>query len=407
MRDQAHSPIPRTARELGIMQGHPPRPEKCPTPWNWDLAPFNRYTFLNVRSFVPTVEVRAEPGASRPLPRAERDVAGLTFKAADGTLKTVERMLWETYTDGFIAIAGGKVVTEQYFNDMTGATLHLSQSVSKSITGILAGVLWGEGLIDPAAPVSDYVPELASCGYAGATLGQVLDMQSGVRFTEDYADPASDMGHLDVAAGWKPAPPHYSGPSTLRDQILGLRQERPHGEVFGYRSIETDVLAWVLERASGQRLADLLSDRIWTRIGAERDAAFTVDGAGTALADGGFNATLRDYARFGLMVAAGGRWEGRQIVPEAWIDDITRTEPHKFTGVYRALAPNGAYRRKWWVMDVDHGDFCARGIFGQMIYIDRKADFVAVKLSTWPDYLIPAYTADALAGMRAIRDACA
>ncbi|MCV2868970.1 beta-lactamase family protein [Defluviimonas sp. WL0002] len=389
------------------MQGFPPAPEKCPTPWNWDLAPFNRYTFLNVRSFVPTVEVRANPAKSRPLPRAERDMADLAFDAADGTRKTVDQMLAETYTDGFIAFSRGRIVTEHYFNDMTPNTLHLSQSVAKSITGTLAGVLWGEGLIDTEAPVTDYVPELAQSGYQGATLGHVLDMQSGVRFVEDYADTASDMGHLDVAAGWKPAPPHYSGPTTVREQILGLRQARPHGALFDYRSIETDVLAWVLERASGMRLAELLSDRIWTKIGAERDAAFTVDRSGTALADGGFNATLRDYARFGLMVASGGRWDGQQIVPEAWIDDIARAEPEKFTGEYRDLAPNGAYRRKWWVMDVDRGDLCARGIFGQMIYVDRKADFVAVKLSTWPDYLIPAFTADALGAMRAIRDACA
>ncbi|MCT8328103.1 serine hydrolase domain-containing protein [Albidovulum sediminis] len=398
--------VPRTARELGIMQGFPPPPEKIPTASNWDLAPFNRHTFLNVRSFVPTVDVRADPAAGRPLPRGERDVADLTFLARDGTVKTVAQMLAETYTDGFIALSHGRVVTEQYFNDMTPATLHLSQSVAKSVVGILAGVLWGEGLLDPSAPLTEYVPELARCGYLGATVGDVLDMQSGVRFVEEYADPESDIGQLDIASGWKPAPPHYTGPTTLRDQILGLRQTRPHGEVFEYRSIETDVLAWAMERAAGQGLADLLSDRIWTRIGAERDASFTVDRAGTALADGGFNATLRDYARFALMVAAGGQWDGRRIVPEAWVEDIARCEPAKFRGDYRLLAPNGAYRRKWWVMDADHGDFTARGIFGQMIYIDRSTDFVAVKLSTWPDYLIPAFTADALAGMRAIRDIC-
>lgn len=399
-------PRPRTARELGIMKGFPPPPEKIPTPWNWDLAPFNRHTFLNVRSFVPTVEVRADAARSRPLPRADAAVDALTFAAHDGSVKTVAQMLAETYTDGFIALSGGRVVAEHYFNEMTPATLHLSQSVAKSVVGILAGVLWGEGLLDPDAPLTDYVPELAGCGYAGATVGHVLDMQSGVRFVEEYADPESDIGQLDIACGWKPAPPHYSGPMTLRDQILGLRQARPHGEVFEYRSIETDVLAWAMERAAGQTLADLLGTRIWGPIGAERDASFTVDRAGTALADGGFNATLRDYARFALMVAAGGRWDGRQIVPEAWIDDIARCEPGKFLGDYRALAPRGAYRRKWWVMDAEHGDFCARGIFGQMIYVDRKADFVAVKLSTWPDYLIPAFTADALAAMRAIRDVC-
>lgn len=406
MSDFAIPPVPRTARELGIMQGLPPAPEKCPSHENWDLAPFNRWSFQNVRAMVPTVEVRADPARPHILPEARDDFDMLEFTGLDGGRRSVAAMLRETYTDGFIALSRGRIVYERYLNDMGQRTLHLSQSVAKSITGTLAGVLWGEGLLDPAAPAEHYVPELAACGYAGVTVDQILDMQSGVAFDEDYADTASDMGNLDVAAGWKPAPPHYAGPATVRDLILGLTAVRPHGAVFQYRSIETDVLAWVMERASGQRLADLLSDRIWTPIGAERDASFTVDRAGTALADGGFNATLRDYARFGLMVARGGRAGDRQVVPEAWINGFRQGENAKFPADYRAHAPRGAYRRQWWLMDPDRGDLTARGIFGQMIYVDAAADFVAVKLSSWPDALIPAYTGDALAAMRAIRDAC-
>ena len=406
MHDHGTPPRPRTARELGIMEGFPPPPEKCPSPTQWDLAPFNRWSFQNVRSLVPTVEVRADPAHVRALPEAPGAFDGLGLTAFDGRYKTVAAVLDETYTDGFIALSHGRVVFERYFNGMTSATLHLSQSVAKSLIGTLAGVLWGEGLLDPDAPVEAYVPELATCGYAGATVDQVLDMQSGVTFDEDYANAASDMGNLDVASGWKPAPPHYAGPATIRDLILGLGRGRPHGEVFEYRSIETDVLGWIMERASGLRLADLFSDRIWTRIGAERDADFTVDRAGTALADGGFSATLRDYARFGLMVAEGGRVGGRQIVPEAWINSFRVGENHKFLGDNRTHAPRGAYRRQWWLMDPDRGDLTARGIFGQMIYVDAAADFVAVKLSSWPDYLITAYRGDELAAIRAIRDAC-
>lgn len=406
MSDYATPPVPRTARELGIMQGLPPAPEKYPSHENWDLAPFNRWSFQNVRAMVPTVEVRADPARLHALHDTAGDFGGLAFTAFDGSRKTVAAMLDETYTDGFIALSQGRIIYERYMNDMQPWTLHLSQSVAKSIIGTLAGVLWGEGLLDPAAPAEDYVPELAACGYAGVTVDQLLDMQSGVGFNEDYADTASDMANLDVAAGWKPAPPQYAGPATVRDVILGLTAVRPHGTVFEYRSIETDVLAWVMERAAGQRLADLLSDRIWTRIGAERDASFTVDRAGTALADGGFNATLRDYARFGLMVANGGRAGRVQIVPEAWIASFRAGENAKFLGDYRTHAPRGAYRRQWWLMDPDRGDLTARGIFGQMIYVDAAADFVAVKLSSWPDALIAAYTGDALAAMRAIRDAC-
>ncbi len=155
-------PRPRTARELGIMKGFPPPPEKIPTPWNWDLAPFNRHTFLNVRSFVPTVEVRADAARSRPLPRADAAVDALTFAAHDGSVKTVAQMLAETYTDGFIALSGGRVVAEHYFNEMTPATLHLSQSVAKSVVSVWPASC-GARASGPRAPLTDYVPELAGC----------------------------------------------------------------------------------------------------------------------------------------------------------------------------------------------------------------------------------------------------
>jgi len=248
------------------------------------------------------------------------------------------------------------------------------------------------------------VPELAHCGYGDATLNQVLDMQTGVRFVEDYGLPHSDMTRIDIASGWRP--PHPGEPvPTIRDVILTLQKEWAHGEVFNYRSIETDVLAWILEREAGASLATLLSDRIWSRIGAERDGYFTVDRAGTALADGSFNATLRDFARFGLMMLEGGCVGDRQVVPKSWVDSCRGGEAAKFHPPYNATSPNGAYRRQWWVHDVERGDYMARGVFGQLIYIDPEADFLAVKLSTWPDYLIHSFTVDTLSAVKAIRQA--
>lgn len=386
------------------MCGHPPPPEKRPTLENWDLPPFNRWSFQNVRSLIPTVDVFRGTGAPLPLERDPQELDGLRFTALDGSRKTLRDCLQETYTDGFLVCHRGRVVTEQYFNDMTPQTLHLSQSVAKSLVGTLVGVLHGEGRLDLAAPLTAYVPELARCGYGDATLDQVLDMQSGVRFVEDYGAPHSDMTRIDVASGWRPAPPG-SPPTTIRDVILSLPKLRPHGALFEYRSVESDVLAWVMERATGRTLAELLSDRIWSKLGAERDAYFTVDAAGTALADGGFNATLRDYARFGAMVLAGGRAGGTQVLPESWIEACRSGDPAKFREPYTTVSPRGSYRRQWWVHDQDRGDIMARGVFGQLIYIDRQADFLAVKLSTWPDYLVPTFTVDTLRAVLAIREA--
>ena len=393
---------PKTARELGIMCGFPPPPEKRPTLANWDMPPFNRWAFQNVRSLIPTVDVYRGVAPVRELTTELQDFSRVSFLASDGQSKTISQFLVDSYTDGVLVLHRGRVVSELYFNDMRPETPHLSQSVSKSIVGTLAGILHGKGLIDLHAPLASVVPELAHCGYADATLHHVLDMQSGVRFTEDYGAAHSDMTRIDIASGWRPPYPGETVP-TIRDVILSLPKIREHGGIFEYRSIETDVVAWVLERSAHKPLADLLSQEIWQKIGTERDAYFTVDSAGTALADGGFNATLRDYARFGKLLLDGGKIDSEQIVPEAWVDSFGSGEPSKFGPPYSDVSPHGAYRNQWWVNDVAYGDFMARGVFGQMIYVDRAGDFLVVKLSTWPDYVIPSFTIDSLRAAAAIR----
>ncbi|MGR3760272.1 serine hydrolase domain-containing protein [Roseobacteraceae bacterium NS-SX3] len=393
---------PKTAREIGIMQGFPPPPEKRPSLDNWDLPPFNRWSFQNMRSLFPTAAVRAGKAPPREFASAHQDLSEIAFTSFDGQPLTVGSWFWEGYTDGLLVMQGDRIIWERYANDLAPDTAHLGQSVSKSLVGTLAGVLHHDGLLDLAEPLQDIVPELGRCGYAGCTVDQALDMLSGVRFTEDYGLPGSDMTRVDVASGWRPVRNGEIKP-TIRDVILSLPQERPHGEAFSYRSIETDVIAWVLERVAGQDLATLLSERMWQRVGCEHDGFFTVDEAGTALADGGFNATLRDYARFGKMVLDGGRADGQQIVPSAWIEGIcSGADPSKFGAHYTQLSPKGAYRRFWWVHDPGQAVFMARGVFGQLIFIDRRSGILIVNLSSWPDYLIPSFSHDALRACEAI-----
>lgn len=394
---------PRTAREMGIMQGFPPPPEKRPTLENWDLPPFNRWSFQNMRKLFPTADVR-RAGPVLPFEEDLQELSRLPYLGADGVRRSVAEGLRRTYADGFLVHHRGALKVETYFNDMKRHSPHLSQSVAKSVVGTLAGVLATEGRLDLEAPLGDLIPELRQCGYATATLDQVLDMRSGVRFIEDYGAPHSDMTRIDIASGWRPPRPGEAVP-TIRDVIVTLPQERPHGGDFRYRSIETDVIAWALERAAGAPLAELLSERIWSRLGAERDAFFTVDAAGTALADGGFNATLRDYARFGLMMLRGGRVGADQVVPEAWVTRCRQGDPSRFGPPFDSGTPEGAYRAQWWIMDHRRGDIMARGVFGQLIYLDFETDFMAVILSTWPDYLIEGFKLESFALVRALRDA--
>ncbi|WP_323785268.1 serine hydrolase [Thalassovita sp.] len=404
MQRTSNSLKPKTAREIGIMQGFPPPPEKRPTLENWDLAPFNRWSFQNMRTLFPTVDVRAGGGPVRGFDHAAQDLSSIRFDSFDGRSLPISDWIWESYTDGLLILKGGTVVTEFYANDFNSEAAHLGQSVSKSVIGALAGILHGEGLLDLAAPLQDIIPELKGTGYAGCTVDQALDMLSGARFSEDYGLAGSDMTRVDVASGWRPVRDGEIKP-TIRDVILTLPQERAHGLSFSYRSIETDVIAWALERVGSADLASLLSDRIWRHLGCEHDGFFTVDDAGTALADGGFNATLRDYARFGKMMLDGGRVGDRQVVPGGWIDAICGgADASKFGAPYDQLSPDGAYRRFWWVHNPERGVFMARGVFGQMIFIDRSADVVIVKLSSWPDYLIPSFGQDAVRACEAIVD---
>lgn len=396
---------PRTAKELGIMQGFPPLPEKRPNLTNWDLPPYNRWSFMNMRKLFPTADVKTSHETMQPLSYDLQPLLQLTYQDATGEDISLSDFLDRSYTDGFIVLHKGKIIQEYYANDMTEATPHLSQSVAKSVVGSLTGILADQGIVDVNAPLVTYVPELAQCGYKDALLKHALCMNSGVRFTEDYNLPQSDMTRVDIASGWRPVPEGEKRLS-IREVILTLPKIREHGEIFDYRSIETDVVAWVLERATNKSLAELTSDLIWKKIGAEHDAFFTVDNETTALADGGFNATLRDYARFGLLMQNDGYVGNEKVISSQWVNACGSGDKSIYGAPYTDTCPNGAYANFWWNHNAMEGDFMARGVFGQMIYVNRKANITIVKLSTWPDYLIRDYTVDALTAFRAITKHC-
>jgi CubicO group peptidase (beta-lactamase class C family) len=214
------------------------------------------------------------------------------------------------------------------------------------------------------------------------------------------------MGRSDVAAGWKPipsdAPPGIHWPRSVFELVLGLTvQEAEHGSRFRYRSIETDVLAFALERATGKRFADLMSEELWQPLGMEQNASMTVDSAGFALADGGLNACLHDYARFGQMILD----DGAGIVPADWIA-ATRDANHALFGApYTEALPQGAYRNQFWVENPTSRNLMARGVFGQLIYIDFARRMVVVKLSSWPEFVNASWTVATLNAVHRIGDA--
>jgi CubicO group peptidase (beta-lactamase class C family) len=272
---------------------------------------------------------------------------------------------------------------------MPAETRHLLMSVSKSLVGIVAGSLISAGELEPERLLTDYVPALGDSGYAGATVRHLLDMRSGVRFSEDYLNPDAEVRTLEEAIGWAPRR-NPVGPRTMYDFLVTLEQKGPHGGPFEYRSGETDVLGWVCESAAGVRMPELMSRLLWSRLGCEDDAAIAVDSAGTGMFDGGICAALRDLACFGTMlVQRGTSLTGEQVVPASWIDDTLLGAPDSrdaFAASPTAtLMPGGMYRNQFWLPYPDRRLLVCLGIHGQMIYVDCDTGLVAAKLSTWPD----------------------
>ena len=393
-----------------IMQGSPPPVDQQVPAIDWDRPPWNRWTFQRMSQVLPTAPIYTtrQSSTANKLQTAPCDIGNITFEREDGATTTIDQLIDDTYTDGFLIIHNDHVVHESYYNGMHEQSLHLGQSVSKSIVATAASVLFDKGLINVTSPVTDYLPELASTAWNGATVQHVLDMSTGVRFDETYDRRDSDIGKTDVACGWKPAPADLDTsqwPNSVWEQLLTLTEiETEHGSRFLYRSIETEVLGFMMERVTGQRLPEVLSDCLWKPLGAADHANITVDKLGCSTASGGVSASLRDYARFGKMLLDNGTVNGKQVVPTWWVDDIRGGSHGLFSEAAQEVFTNGCYRNQFWIEDESKSTHVCLGVFGQCIYISPEYNMVAVKLSTWPDFLNHELQRDTVAAFHAIAE---
>jgi CubicO group peptidase (beta-lactamase class C family) len=258
--------------------------------------------------------------------------------------------------------------------------------VSKSLLGLLTGILVAEGKVDPEALVTAAMPELINTAYEGATVRHLLDMRTGVAFDEDYMATSGPIVEYRKATNWNPLGPGES-PSDLRAFYQSLRaSDGPHGGRFHYISPNSDLLGWVIERASGQRFGDLMSDCLWKPMGAETSAYITVDRLGAPRCAGGICASVRDLARFGQLSVDDSAWAGTQIIPTAWFDDIARngSEEAWMAGVFAPFFPGRKmhYRSQWYV-DLDEAPLLfGLGIHGQYLFVDRRNRIVVAIVSS-------------------------
>lgn len=393
----------------GLMEGAPPFPEgSLVTLANWQEPPYNRWGFQHLRELVPTARIPRGAGRARRLPRSERDIEGIRFTSGGREL-TIGQLLSDSYTDGFLVLHRGRILAERYARGLAPDTPHLIMSVSKSVVAAVAGVLAGRGTLDVSAPVTAVVPELAGTSFDGATVRHLLDMRAGTRFDESYDNPEADVRTYERVYLWRPDDGRPR-PADALAYFTTLRNDGPHGGPFRYRSILTDVLGWVLERAAGARLHELIAREIWQPMGAEYDAEITVDARGNAMADGGICATLRDLGRFGLLYLRRGVVGRRAVLPPEWIEDTVRGAPDgpaAFTaGDNPAGYPPGAhYRTCWWVRDPGAPFYFAAGINGQHVFVHEPAELVVVKLSTWPEASSPPLRELTVDGVLALAEA--
>lgn len=333
--------------------------------------------FTHMTAVFPSVPV-APAAAPRPLPAGAPLALPARFTAF-GQAHDVVAYLRATGTDGLIVLQDGNVVFEQYYQGHDAASPHISWSLAKSTISAMIGIALRDGAIRGVDdPVERYAPQLRGTAYAGVPLKAVLQMSSGVAFNENYDDDNADVVRL------------------ARTLVLGgsfnayarkLKKEFPPGTHRHYSSFDTQVLAMVLEGATGRRLPAYMQDKLWRPLGAEQEARWLVDSEGMAMGFGGLNAVLRDYARFGQLYLDKGRVDGREVVPAAWIrESLDMDAPHLLPRAGQRNELGIGYGYQWWIPEDAARDYMGIGVYNQFIYVAPATRTVVVKLSANPDY---------------------
>ncbi|MGX4726253.1 beta-lactamase family protein [Pseudomonas corrugata] len=386
-----------------FMQGFPAEPHHRVTWHNWMRAPFNQWGFRNLARLRPSIDVQAGAGPVSVLKRAPLALDELHFNSECGLSISVLEHLVASQTDAFLVMQGGTVLFERYFNGQEPQDRHVMFSVTKSLIGTLGEQLVSDGVLDPALPAAHYVPELEGSAYADATVRQLFDMAVGIQYSEVYEDPDSESSQYGYACGFQPAPTQYAQFESLYQFLPSLRKQGDHGGFFHYVTATTEALAWVMERATGKSCHRLLED-IWSQLGCERDGYFMADPWGRSVAGAGFNATLRDMARFGRLLASDGRHDGRQLLsPETIARIAAGADPaiYATSPDFEAWTPGASYRSQWYVFNDHSQALMAGGIHGQYLFVDKPSGVVIVKQSSLNEAVSP-FDGDSVRMLRAI-----
>ena len=330
------------------------------------------YNFLNMDKIFPTREIKASKNP-KPLKRNTKTLPETFF--FEGEEKNLQECLDYFWSDGMIVLHKNEMVYENYWLGNNENKRHISWSVAKSFISALVGIAYEEGLIHSLDdPVTKYLNDFKETGYDGVTIKDILQMSSGVLFNEDYADYDSDINRFGraVATG-----------TSMRDFSKTLTREREPGTYMHYVSINTQVLGFLLQEVTNKSISQYLYDKIWNPLGMEDSAYFILDDVKDEFALGGLNATLRDYAKFGLLYLQNGLWNDNQIISKQWIEDSHSTDGiHLVPGERETSSNPWGYGYQWWVPGFPDTDYTASGVYNQYIYIDPLSEIVIAKTSS-------------------------
>jgi CubicO group peptidase (beta-lactamase class C family) len=332
-------------------------------------------SYRNVEEILPTRRVAAGPSASPLVREKPRDFRYQFGGASYGVADFAQR----TDTTGLLVLKGNHVLFEGYYQGADAQDLFMSFSAGKSFVSTLVALALAEGKIHSLEdPIMRYLPELKGSAYETATIKQVLQMASGTSYSEEYEDTNSDIATFAAIVA--------RSEGGLYDFARSFKSKEPPGTRFYYATTNTEVLGALINRVTGKPIAEYMSEKLWRPLGAEAPARWILDrpgAAGREMAGGGLQVRLRDYGRFGLLFAEGGRWNGKQLLPAGWV--ATATQPQDAYVQFGQLIagyPLG-YGYQWWCLPGPHQRFTAQGIHGQFILVDPMEHVVVVKLSSW------------------------
>ena len=381
------------------MQGVPPSQESQVTMKNYRDFPMSRWSFRNAGAPLNVVmipregDIRALAGPPRP-EIGERD-----FTDLHGRELGFDDLFAANFADGLVIVQGSRLLHENYFNGFGPHDQHIWFSMTKSLASTAFGILVEQGKVDLQSSPAKYIPELKGSGFERVTIQQVLDHATAIDFKENYTDfnsdffrhyaPALNMAWLPGAADVQPATTEIYGVHDFLVKFVKPDPGLQPGEAFDYNSSNADLLGWLIARISGESFQAFIQRHIWSKLGAEHDAYIAVDRAYMPVVTGGMNTTLRDAARFGMMLRDRGEYAGQQVVPASWVDASLEID----ATLRRNMANNAkygddpwvAYHNMFWVLDDKSGEYCAVGIHGQVIYINRRANTVMAWFSSQPD----------------------